>query len=74
MNEFTENYETEVNEDYFGVKWQEIDDALKYKFDVIFKRDYTLPYRQKQVKKLFNYDMTDFTHRTMIYKKHYNDV
>ena len=70
MNEFVENFETEVEEDYFGVKWSEITwklQALGYKS--IYEYSYTLPYRKAQVKKLFNHVMHDITHRELIMTK-----
>lgn len=67
MNEFVENFETEVEEDYFGVLWSDIHWSLEIKgYSVVYANSYTLPYRKKQVKKLFNHSMNDITHRNLI--------
>ena len=69
MNEFVENFETEVDEDYFGVLWDEVSWYLDEKYLPIYEQNYTLPYRKEQVKKRFNYVMHDITHRKVIYMK-----
>jgi hypothetical protein len=67
MNEFVENFETEVEEDYFSVLWSEIAWYLEEKYSAIYEQSYTLPYRKQQVKKRFNHVMHDITHRKVIY-------
>lgn len=70
MNEFVENFETEVEEDYFGVLWGEIVWALEDAgFEAVYSNAFTLPYRKQQVKKRFNHDMNDITHKKIIYMK-----
>lgn len=70
MNEFVENFETEVEEDYFSVMWSEIEWYLKGKgYETKYVQSYTLPYRKKQVSKRFNHDMQDITHRKVIYDR-----
>lgn len=70
MNEFVENFETEVEEDYFGVLWSEIVWALEDAgFTAVYSNAFTLPYRKQQVKKRFNHDMNDITHKKIIYTK-----
>lgn len=69
MNEFVDNFETEVEEDYFGVVWEEIDVILTNFGYLKFSENYTLPYRKKQVEKRFQHKMQDFTHRNAIYYK-----
>lgn len=70
MNEFVDNFESEVYEDYFGTCWSQIDwslDDMGYK--AIHRNSYTLPYRKKQVQKVFKHNMCDITHREVIYVK-----
>lgn len=69
MNEFVENFESEVEEDYFGVLWSEIDWQLEDDYKKVFESSYTLPYRKQQVKRVFNHVMHDITHRKVIYTK-----
>lgn len=70
MNEFVENFETEVEEDYFGVLWSEIHWELENRnYQTVFELSYTLPYRKAQVAKLFKHNMQDITHRELIMKK-----
>jgi ubiquinone/menaquinone biosynthesis C-methylase UbiE len=67
MNEFVDNFETEVQEDYFSVLWDEINKVL---VDYGYTRnltDYTLSYRRAQVLKRFNFFMHDYTHRNAVY-------
>ena len=69
MNEFVENFETEVEEDYFGVLWSDIAWRLEGTYNTLYERSYTLPYRKAQVKKRFNHVMHEITHRMVIYNK-----
>ena len=70
MNEFVENFETEVEEDYFSTLWSEIMWKLEEKgYSVAYENSYTLPYRRKQVKKIFFHVMHDITHRELIMTK-----
>ena len=70
MNEFVENFESEVEEDYFSVPWSEIAWALEENgFELVDGLSYTLPYRYQQVKKRFNHAMQDITHRRVVYVK-----
>ena len=70
INEFVENFETEVEEDYFGVLWKEIVWTLEdAEFDVVYANAFTLPYRKQQVQKRFNHVMDDITHKKIIYTK-----
>lgn len=67
MNEFVENFETEVKEDYFSVLWNDIIWELNKKgFEIFYERSYTLPYRKKQVQKVFKHTMHDITHKELI--------
>lgn len=69
MNEFVENFENEVEEDYFSVEWSNITWTLEMTHDEILCRGYTLPYRKEQVKKRFNHVMQDVTHLLLIFTK-----
>lgn len=74
MNEFVDNFDTEVEEDYFCVKWSHIEWTLEDKnFKPLYVSSYTLPYRKKQVQKVFKHNMNDITHREAIYMKEDND-
>lgn len=69
MNEFVDNYISELEEDYFSVPWNQISIVLKQTHSAIYQRLYTLPYRKNQVKELFNYDMILPTHKEIIFIK-----
>lgn len=69
MNEFVENFETEVEEDYFGVLWSDIAWRLKPQYECVYEHSFTLPYRKQQVKKRFNHVMHDITHRKVIFTR-----
>lgn len=70
MNEFVENFETEVEEDYFGVLWSDIKWELEsHHYYTIYERTYTLPYRKQQVKRRFNHVMHDITHGERIFQQ-----
>lgn len=74
MNEFVENFESEVEEDYFSVLWSDIAWTLEENgFKPKYVESFTLPYRKEQVKKRFNHDMQDFTHRKAIYDKSFSN-
>lgn len=67
MNEFVDNFETEVKEDYFSVLWDKINDTLVSYGYARNVTDYTLSYRREQVLKRFGLFMGDYTHRNAIY-------
>lgn len=69
MNEFVENFETEVEEDYMSVLWSDITWRLESGYNTVYQQSFTLPYRKQQVKKRFNHVMHDITHRKVIYTK-----
>lgn len=74
MNEFVDNFDTEVEEDYFGVFWSQIDWAMEDEnYKLLYGNSFTLPYRKKQVQKRFDHIMKDITHREAIYIKENND-
>lgn len=72
MNEFVENFHTEVEEDYFSVPWSEIGWMLEDSHNILYERSYTLPYRKQQVKRVFNHVMNDITHKEIIFVKKSN--
>ena len=72
MNEFVDNFETEVEEDYFNVPWSEITWKLEATHNTLYERSYVLPYRKSQVKKRFNHVLNDITHREIILQKKKN--
>ena len=69
MNEFVENFETEVEEDYFSVLWTDIHWRLEKDYDLAYECSFLLPYRKQQVKKRFSHVMHDITHRKVIYTR-----
>lgn len=74
MNEFLDNFDTEVEEDYFGVMWSHLEWTLdENNFKMLYGLSYTLPYRKKQVQKVFRHNMNDITHREAIYTKENNN-
>lgn len=68
MNEFVENFESEVQEDYFSVPWAIINWELQ-NYLTTYCRSYTLRYRKAQVLKRFNHNMKDITHCEMILER-----
>lgn len=68
MNEFVENYENELKEDYFSVPWSIINWELR-DYKTKYSKNYTLKYRKEQVLKRFCYDMRDITYCELIFER-----
>ena len=66
---YIENWETELEEDYFSAPWGELYEKLVFEgnYEIAFERTYTLEYKKKMVEKDFNHSMNDITHRQIIY-------
>lgn len=70
---YIDNWESEKLEDYFSTPWRKIQDFfLGGDYKTFFDYKYVLPFKKEQVKKDFDYDMNDFTHRKIIFIKHKN--
>ena len=64
---YTENWETEVLEDYFSVPWKHIE--LLWAFQPIYDRKYINSFIKNDLHKTFDIDLVWPTHRTMILKR-----
>lgn len=60
---YVDNWELELNENYFSVPWDRITQHVQ---EVFYDRTYTLEAKKKAVKKDFDIDMKFSTHRQMI--------
>ena len=67
---YTDNWETEVQEDYFSTPWEAyIGELSKKGIYVSFDHIYTLPYKKAQVLKDFGFEMKLPTHRNLILRR-----
>lgn len=67
---YVDNWETEVQEDYFSTPWEMyISELSKKGIYVSHDYIYTLPYKQTQVLKDFGYEMKLPTHRNLILRR-----
>lgn len=69
MYTYLDNWDNEINEDYFSTPWTEINWALEKDFSVIFLNSYTLEYKKEEIARIFNHNMRDITHHQVIYVK-----
>ena len=67
---YTNNWDTELNENYFGIDYEKILNALKNSnFDVIYDEKFTLLYKKQEIFDNFGYNLDLPTHRKLIFKK-----
>ncbi len=69
MYTYLDNWDIEVNEDYFSTPWAEIDWNLEEEYNKIYSNSYTLEYKKEQIEKYFLHTMKDITHHQVIYTK-----
>ena len=69
MYTYLDNWDNEINEDYFSTPWSEINWALEKDYDVIYLNSYTLEYKKDAIAKMFDHHMKDITHHQVIYTK-----
>lgn len=69
MYTYIDNWDIEVNEDYFSTPWAEINWNLEEEYNKIFSNSYTLEYKKEQIEKFFSHTMKDITHHQVIYTK-----
>lgn len=69
MYTYLDNWDNEINEDYFSTPWAELDWNLEEQFDKVFNNSYTLEYKKEQIEKSFQHTMKDITHHQVIYIK-----
>jgi hypothetical protein len=66
------NWDHEVKEDYFATDWEEIDMILRVLgYEKIFQEDYVPDFIEQDVKKTFNFSLTEedySTHTNMLYR------
>lgn len=71
MYTYLDNWDTEINEDYFSTPWEEITWNLEDTYDTIFSSSYTLESKKSEILRVFEHPMKDITHHQVIYtKKH----
>ena len=71
MYTYLDNWENEIQEDYFSTPWVEINWALEDEYDVIYLNSYTLESKKEETEKMFKHTMRDITHHQVIYTKKY---
>ena len=64
---YTENWDREVKENYLGYSTEDIIKKLP-KYDLIYRKDYILPYIYDTVKKDFDIELKTPTHTNLIFK------
>ena len=70
---YTNNWETELNENYFGIDYETIQNVLKNNnFDSVYDEKFTLPYKKQEIFDNFGYNLDLPTHRKLIFKKWVN--
>lgn len=69
MYTYLDNWDVEINEDYFSTPWAEINWALEKDYSIIFLNSYTLEYKKEEIARIFNHNMKDITHHQVIYVK-----
>lgn len=69
MYTYLDNWDNEINEDYFSTPWAEINWALEKDYDVIYLNSYTLEYKKDMIAKMFDHHMKDITHHQVIYTR-----
>lgn len=68
---YVENWDREVRENYFPCTYQELMQTFPG-FDIIYSKQYTLPYIKEIVKEDFDIDLVDCTHVNIIMKSKNN--
>lgn len=67
---YTDNWETEVKENYFSVPWKKLNKKLiKNNFEIVYSKEYILNFKHNEVLKNFGYELKYPTHKNIIYKK-----
>lgn len=67
---YTDNWQTEIEENYFSVDFNQILTKLNDAgFKILYDDRYTLPYKKTEIKNTFNFDLNLPTHRKLILTK-----
>lgn len=66
---YVENWDREVNENYFNLSVNELLNIIPRQYEVFYKKTYCLPFVQKRIKKDFGIWVEDTTHIQLILKK-----
>lgn len=69
MYTYLDNWENEINEDYFSTPWAEIDWNLEEDYDKVYSNSYILEYKKNQIEKYFQHTMKDITHHQVVYTR-----
>lgn len=67
---YTNNWQSEVNENYFSIPWKRLNKSFKRKgFTTLYNHEYTLSFKQQEILQNFSYHLNAPTHKNIIYKK-----
>ncbi len=69
MYTYLDNWDNEINEDYFSTPWAEINWTLEKDYDIIYLNSYTLEYKKTEIARIFDHHMKDITHHQVIYTR-----
>jgi len=70
MYKWTENWEHELKEDYFSIPWSSLkEDMAKYGYQVIYEKDYILPYLKQEIAAKFQHNLRQPTHKQIIFDR-----
>jgi len=69
MYTYIDNWDVEINEDYFSTPWDEIAWNLEDEYNVVFSSSYTLESKRAEIQRVFDHPMHDITHHQVIYTR-----
>lgn len=69
MYTYIDNWDVEINEDYFSTPWDEISWNLENEYDTVFSSSYTLESKKEEIQRVFGHQMKDITHHQVIYTR-----
>lgn len=72
--EFEYNWENEIKEFYLHNNIKFFEKMVSEIFDLIYEKNYILPYRKQRVKEDFNFEMTLPTHRQIILERNLDNI
>lgn len=65
---YIDNWEREVGENYLPVSLETVKSKIPNDYEIVYEKDFILPFIQNQVRKDFNVEITHSTHTKMIIK------
>ena len=66
---YTQNWDREVNEDYFPISAEHLLENIPDGYRIVFKEHFTLPYIVWQIRKDFGFELKEHTHLKLILEK-----